>query len=325
MKNLMNGLLIAFLLSSCGEDTMVDPGINPGTDPMDDKKMGQIGFQITDAPIDNAEVKSCVVTIQEIHVDGQKVEGFQKTSVNLLAYQKGETFDLGTFDVEAKQYSSLELVLDLENDASGTKPGCYVEEQDGQLHALSLASGKITLDKDLGVDEGSKSTFVLDVDLRKSIHAEADNEGNLSYDFVSGTELNAAVRVLQGGKTGIVKGTCQNNTGSSSKIVAYAYHQGQFDSSSELNGKGQSKILFAQAVNSALCDEEGRFELHFLDEGNYDLYFASYEENSNGHLTLKGMFSVGGLLTTTLSPVSVSTSANATATVEVSLMGLLGL
>ncbi len=49
--------------------------------------VGQAEIQVTDAPTDDASVKSVFVTITEVRVDGKAISGFEKQTIDLKAYQ----------------------------------------------------------------------------------------------------------------------------------------------------------------------------------------------------------------------------------------------
>jgi len=42
----------------------------------------------------------------------------------------------------------------------------------------------------------------------------------------------------------------------------------------------RSNIEFSNAISSSSLDANGNFELHFLEEGDYQINYCSYEENS---------------------------------------------
>jgi len=45
---------------------------------------GEVQFEITDAPIDDANVKSVIVTVADVKVDGQSLSGFTKQTIDLM-------------------------------------------------------------------------------------------------------------------------------------------------------------------------------------------------------------------------------------------------
>ena len=278
---------------------------------------GKAQVEITDAPIDNANISGTFVTISEIKMDGKSVEGFNKTTIDLMAYQNGDTKLLGNFDLDAKTYSTLTLVLDHDTDASGASPGCYVLDVNGTKHALATATTEININKAYSVASDATSNIVIDFDLRKSI-VQSSSSGNDNYDFVTSAELNSALRL------GTVRGNCSDNTSNSDKIVVYAYKAGTYTRNTETQGQGSSNIEFKNAVTSATVNANGDYTLSFLEEGSYEIYFASYTENSStGNFELQGTLNVNVLSTINLGGFQVGAGASVTANVAVT--GLLPL
>ncbi len=286
------------------------------------KLQGKVKFEITDAPIDDTNVNGAFVTISEIKVDGQTVEGFNKTTIDLLAYQNGSTELLTNADVEAKSYSNITLVLDFENDEDGNSPGCYVEEKSGNTkHKLTSASNEVRINHNFEVTENSQSEFVLDFDLRKCIKREQNS--NDKYEFVSTSEMESGIRIVSKNQVGIIKGNCNDLVTNSDKVVVYAYKKGEYNRDTEVQGQGASSIQFSKAITSSTLDGNGNFELHFLEEGDYEIHYCSYEENSDGDMELKGTLIVDVLGSLDLGAISVDASSSVT--VDVLVTGMLGL
>ena len=104
LKLLVSMSCLILILAACNEDDAAP------------RNMGSVQFEITDAPIDDASVKSVFVTVADIKVDGQSISGFNKTTIDVLAFQNGNTSFLADTELEAKTYTDLTLVLDFEND-----------------------------------------------------------------------------------------------------------------------------------------------------------------------------------------------------------------
>lgn len=244
---------------------------------------GEAEFQITDAPTDDASVKSVFVTVADIKVDGQSVSGFTKQTIDLKAYQSGTTKILGTAQLDAKTHSTITLVLDTETDASGSTPGCYVMTTDNSKYKLSN-SGTIdlTINKSWSVVTGAKSTLVMDFDLRKSIRAMAD--ASVRYNFVSNDNLQTSVRLVSLDKVGTISGTYTEQTSSNAdKVIVYVYKKGSFNASTETVAQGDDAIAFKNAITSAEVKSSlsgNNFKLAFLEEGDYELHFAAYNKSS---------------------------------------------
>ena len=244
---------------------------------------GEAEFQITDAPCDDASVKSVFVTVADVKVDGQSISGFAKQTIDLKAYQAGSTKLLGSTQLNAKTYSNVTLVLDTDTDASGNAPGCYVLTMDNTKYRLS-SSGTIavTANKSWSVLTSAKSTMIIDFDLRKSIRAMTDQ--SIRYNFVSNDNLQASVRLVSQAKAGTISGTYSEQTSSNAdKIIVYAYKKGTFNASTETQAQGDDAIFFKNAITSAEVKagfSSNTFKIAFLEEGDYELHFAAYNKDS---------------------------------------------
>lgn len=287
---------------------------------------GQLSLYLTDSPIDRADVEAVVVTVTEVRVDGQAWDGFDgPLTVDVLSLQNGMTRLMGSAALDARAYSDIDLVLDLEQDAMGNAPGCYVMTDDGTRHALSAnGATELLIDIDnsgFAVVEDDEANLVVDFDLRKSITASSD--GSSDFAFVTSSELDNALRVVVRDETGEIEGNCNDAINSSDRIVVYAYAAGTYNAQTETSGQGASQVLFANAVTSASVDASGQYRLSFLRSGDYELVFASYEEQPDGTLQLQGTLLLDTLLNFDLQSISVA--SNASVKVDVLVTGLLPL
>jgi hypothetical protein len=73
---------------------------------------GQVRIGVTDAPIDNAEVKGAFVTITEVRVDGRVFDAFKDPkTVNIAELNNGNFLTLGEGQLQAGTYSKLTFSL----------------------------------------------------------------------------------------------------------------------------------------------------------------------------------------------------------------------
>lgn len=289
----------------------------------EDEMQGSVQFEMTDAPTDDASIEGVFVTVADIRVGNQSISGFNKTTFDIMAYQNGNTKQVANTNLDADSYNEVTLVLDYDEDADGNAPGCYVKEQGSNTkQALRSSSEEITLNKSFNVATNSSSTLIMDFNLRKCVKREQGTNDN--YDFVSTAEMQNGVRLVKKSETGRIEGNCEDNVSNSDKIVVYAYRQGEYDRSTEVQGQGQSNVRFANAVASSETDANGDFQLYFLEGGEYELHYASYEENSNnGQMELQGTLNVSAVSAINLNAISVSSSTAITA--DVSVLGVLPL
>lgn len=282
---------------------------------------GNVQFEITDAPSDDANVKSVFVTVTDIKVDGKSIGGVAKTTLDLKAYSEGTTKVLAmASQFDARVYNNVTLVLDLNNDANGASPGCYLQMVDGTRHKLKNSvdgTMEIKISKDYEVESNATTKVVLDFDVRKSIAYMNDV---VRYRFVNDKEMSEAVRLLVKEKAGTIKGLYyEGDPMISDKIIAYAYKKGTFSASTETQAQGESAMYFMNAAGSSEVKPglNGRgFTIAYLEQGDYELYFASYAETPSGRLAFNAILqtelNVGGTVGNRISvgagaSVSVST------------------
>lgn len=310
-------LAFGLFFTACSEDDSDNPTVS-----------GSVEFQMTDAPTDDANVKSAFITVTEIKVDGQTWDGLNgKVTLDLLAYQNGDVKALGLSELEAGTYSNITLTLDYETDANGNTPGCYVETTDGVKHELKAtanASNDLVINTGNFVVEGAQNTkVVIDFDVRKAITYEDGNESD-QYNFVTESELRTSLRFAARSQTGTIKGQLNDGISASEKVVVYAYKKGEYNRDTEVSGQGQSEVTFKNSVSSTSVDANGNFTLAYLEEGEYEVHFASYEDTDNdGKMELKGTLTVSSLLNLDL--LGISVSAQTEANVDVNVTGILPL
>ena len=319
MKHLIGAsslLLLLVFFTQCKEDDSTSP-------------KGTARIEITDGPIDDTSVKGAFVTVAAVKVDGKEISGFSKQTIDLMAYQNGNTKLLGTTELEADTYSEITLVLDHDSDASGNSPGCYVLTDDNMKHSLQATSSttsEVTANTgSFDVQEGSATDVVLDFDLRKAIRHEDAPQASDQYDFVSETELKSSVRLLTKAETGMVSGKCNDNLGmAGDKIIVYAYTKGSFNKQTEMQGQGTSLVQFSHAETSATVDAQGNYTLAFLEAGDYELHFFGYEDtDSDGQMEIKGELELSLIGNLGLDLTDVSVGAGANVSLSVNVIGLL--
>ena len=309
-------VLFALTFSSCKKD---DSDYSDG---------GSGGYasttiKITDAPIDDAGITGAFVTIADIKLDGQSVQGFTRTTVDIAAYQNGSTKTLGNFNLAGKTYSSITFVLDFDTDAFGNAPGCFVLNNAGIKHKLQSTSNVITASKNFTLVNNVSNSIIADFDLRKMITHQSGSPAD-QYDFVTAAELQSSIRLVVENKTGTLSGTLTDAVSGSGKVIVYAYKKGTFVRNQEIQGQGASNIEFKNAVSSAMVNGSGNYQLHFLESGEYELHFASYKDtNADGQFELVGTLIIIGA--GTIDPLNLAVSAGLTLTVNATATGVLSL
>ncbi len=278
---------------------------------------GKAEFEITDAPIDDTYVKGAFVTVTAVKVDGEVISDFSgAVTIDLLAYQNGNTKALGLGELEAGTYSNVSLVLDYEKDVNGDSPGCYVLATDNTKHSLENSANStseiIITSGNFVVEENSTTKLVIDFDVRKAIKKQDSPQPNDEYDFVTEAELRTSLRMVNKNKTGKVKGKVSDNfSQAGDRVVVYAYKKGTFNQSTETTGQGSSNIIFKNAETSAVVDANGNYNISFLSEGEYELHYVGYEDtNNDGKMEAKGFLEVGASASLNLLGLQLDASAD---------------
>ncbi len=312
MKNYLKTVTVVFISTlmavSCSDNNNED--VNMETESYDTT------FKITDAPIDNANVEAVFVTVSSVKVDGKSLEGFNKTTFDLAALVNGNTKTLGNLELEAGSYSNIELELDYATDADGNAPGCYVEMANGEKDQLEASASKINVTDSFEVIASNTNEIIIDFDLRKTIKEE---QGTVSsnFEFVSNSELSAGIRAINGEMTGTISGTASDPENTSDKIVVYAYEKGKFNAETENTGQGESNITFANAVTSSeVSGLNNGFNLNFLEEGDYELIFASYAQDGDS-FTFSSLLEAESTTGLNLGALSVTSSLQISANVTI--------
>lgn len=281
---------------------------------------GQLNMEITDSPADDPNVKAVFVTVAEVKVDGQTFSGFSgKKTINLLAYQQGSVAALGLGDLKAGTYQNITLVLDMQTDAGGNAPGTYVQTYDNVKHVLSSASTvELTATKAFEVKSAEKTNLVLDFDLRKAVMYQSNGGQNDQYDFVANADLQASLRVVVKNETGTVSGVLQNNLVNADKVVAYAYKKGTFNRNTEI--QASNGVAFKNAVASTIVNSNGEFKFAFLNQGDYEVYFAAYKDiTSDEKLDFLGTL----VVTSSVDLGNLNLNLGATLTLSITVIGIL--
>jgi hypothetical protein len=246
-----------------------------------------------------------------------------------MAYQNGQTYVLGGSDLEAGSYSDITLVLDLDEDESGSSPGCYVLTADNEKADLSgSATGTVDLSvaKDFTVQSNSETEIIVDVDLRKAIrYADGDEPDEREYRFAPRAALSASLRAVTAEEAGTLRGEFGRSTFSDpDRVVVHAYQAGTFDRSQE-EAESDADVRFQGAVISHAAVKSGgsfSYELNFLSPGEYELVLVAMEGEENGSFEFSGFLetnlSLGGAITST-----EDIQANSTTTLDLQILGII--
>lgn len=317
---------IATLQWSCSKD---DENVTPEATEQDpNAPKGQVRMGITDAPIDNAEINGAFVTVTEVRLDGKRYDAFQgPKTINIAELNNGNFFTLGDGQFQTGTYSKLTFIFDYEKDQFGNAPGCYLSKVDGTKSKLVIAgNARNSLDvntKPFTIAQNATTDLMIDFDLRKAIKTYNENSKK-NYSFVTYGELQSSFRVVNKTTTGTISGQMSGyNQAVMGNVVAYVYKKGEFNQSTEAKGQGDSSVEFKNAVSSSKVDGNGNFKVSFLEEGDYEIHFASYKASgdANSSATLNAFLN----LSSTLDLNKISVKSNTDIRLTLAVTGIIGI
>lgn len=273
--------------------------------------------EVTDAPIDNANVQGAFVTITNVMINGKALEGFNTTTVDLLALQNGNTEALGNVALESGVTSNITVVLATDADDQGGAMANYILLAGGEKVELALETTEIVLTDAAEVVASNENIIVLDFDLRKMIVADGNG-----YKFVSGGELQSSIRAVNKLNAGTIEGKVDDSNNNAETIVVYAYEKGAFEASQA--NENASGVRFAGAVNSSVVSQaDGSYSLNFLEEGEYELHYAAYnQDETSGELAFQGMLAVEAAAGLDLNILGLNIAAQNTTKANVVVTGM---
>ncbi len=311
IKPLLFLLTLTLALTSCLKDPDITPGANTA----------RARVEITDAPIDDPNVKGVFLTVIDVKIGGKSWSGFDgKTTFDLLAYQKGLTKLMGEGELQANTYSEIILVLDTDTDASGDSPGCYVKDAQGVKRKLEGGSQLTIKAKGSFNTKADETTeAIIDMNLRKSIVYRSGS--STEFQFVTDPELQTSIRLVDKAMTGTILGDCTDGVSGSDKVIVYAYKRGEYNVNEKFP-QGTSQVQFKNAVTSSVIAADGALNLSFLESGSYELHFISYQVDAQGKLQAKGELQLN-VLNATLNLLQLNVVAKGTINMDLAVTGIL--
>lgn len=265
-------LLSLIIFTACNED---DEKIN--ADKPNYEGEGKANIYITDAPVDDENVSAVVISIIGVEVNGPEgwktVKEFEEPlAIDLLSYQNGEAFLLTEDSIQAGVYSEVRLKLEIQEQVDGQvqNPGCYIEFKDGTKEPLFVPSGGQSGYKAKGEFELPTDGVIditLDFDVRKAV-VKAGSSGKYI--------LKPTIRLIANENAGVIEGEFAE-ADTYEKVIVFAYADDTFEES-EMNEPAEGDVRFSNAISSSVVGDDKTFTLAFMNSGQYDLYFAYYNE-----------------------------------------------
>ncbi|MBI9054952.1 MAG: DUF4382 domain-containing protein [Bacteroidales bacterium] len=246
-----------FLFNSCEEE---------------ETTKGTLTLSITDAPIDMTTVSGVYLTVTEIQLnksgsDWYTFEEFEgPQTFNILELTGGESALMGSFAMDAGNYTQLRFILDAPEfgNANPSNPGCYIKFNDGTEKPLFVPSGSRSGWKAVGafkVPSNGDVAITADFDARKSVMKQGSNEFYILKPTIRLIVDDQAGKIA-GGVTGIPADT---------DIIIYAYEDGTYTDSEADEPTNDTIARFPNAITSdKVCDDDS-YHLSFLAPMTYDL------------------------------------------------------
>ncbi len=268
-----------FLLTQCTDDETLN------------LKSGTLVLKITDAASDDENIKGIFITVADVKLDGKPIRNFNPQTIEISELQNGRTGLLIEKELAAKPYERISLVLASETDKQENAPGCYVLTMNDTKHNLfddneNSGTIEVSASKAFELLPATELNLIIDFDLRKAI-VHNTSEKN-SYSFVTPSELEKAVRLVNEETSGAITGKLEAKDLLNTQFYVYAYRKGEFKASVEGTGNGQSKILFTNSVAGTRVEPDGSYYLPFIEEGEYDIRVASFKRNRDNEFTFFG-------------------------------------
>lgn len=265
-------IFTALVFTSCdANDDMEEPN--------NSSSKGTVNVAATDAAVDAENITGVYLNVKGIKADGMDDSNdaelmFDATQeFNLMAYQNGETYGLGSIELNSGTYSDISFLLDEEMPA-------YVTFADNTQSVIEVeGDDEYEIIGEFDVVADAQTDIVADVDLRKAF-TETSNEG----EFM----LRSTARLVNANVTGTIQGMVDNyeemqdqmESGMETKLVVFAYAEGTFNEMEREDPAG-SEGRFENAINSAIVAEDGSFTLAFMDESDYELVIGSFTKEEN--------------------------------------------
>jgi len=249
------------------------------------EETGTLVLNLTDAPVDGADIYGVYIAINKIEVNKstgdnanwETIKTFDEPEVyNLLDLTGGEIAQLGEFELTAGQYNQIRFILNIQEQGQGppANPGCYVQfdNEEGPTEPLFVPSGGQTGYKAVGAFEvpfNGETEVTIDFDLRKALHVTGEGQ-NQRYI------LKPTLRLVVDSQAGNIDGTITLDANGYTDIVVFAYEDGEWNTS-EADEPAEGESRFPNAVTSdRMDDDDNSYILAYLAYGTYDLVVAGY-------------------------------------------------
>ncbi len=230
-------------------------------------KDGSLDLAIADAPVDGAS--AVVVQFRGVGLlpasgDELRFEFDPPRNIDLLALSGGDSeLLLSDVAVEAGTYKRVRLFVN----ASRVGGESYVDTPQGRrvLYLPGDAESGLALEGTFEIQEREKSSYTLDVDLRRSVREPEDN----TTDYV----LRPRLRSVETGRSGAIGGSVAASRITANCSPAVYVYTGASVTPDDVGGSGVQPIS-SDRVRLQTTSGEYRYQVAFLPAGNYTAAFT---------------------------------------------------
>ena len=277
MRNTLTSALIKTSLATAMALSLTACGGGSSASSSSSSTTGTLNLAITDAPIDDA--KAVVVQFTGVELQGPSgridhdfvdESGNPVTmEIDLLALTEGATEDmLKDVTLEAGEYSWMRLKVNAEKGVIDS----YIMLNDDNQYSLYVPSGNqsgLKLNRGFVVPAGGVASYVIDFDLRKSVHKPSS--ANQDY------KLRPTLRLVDKTNVGTLKGIV-NSELITSECSGAVYVFNAEDAVDDIDGTGD-------AITTAKVKGDGTtpytYTIAFLSEGDYKIAFTCDSANDD--------------------------------------------
>lgn len=238
---------------------------------------GTLNLAITDAPVDDA--KQVIVQFTGVELQGPSGridhDFFDESGnpitmeIDLLALTEGATEDmLKDVTLEAGEYSWMRLKVNAENGVLDS----YIMLNDDSQHSLHVPSGNqsgLKINRGFVVPAGGSASYVIDFDLRKSVHKPASD--NQDY------KLRPTLRLIDQSSVGTLTGTV-NSELINSECNGAIYVYNTEDAVDDIDGTGDP---ITTTMVKGDGTEDYTYKIAFLSEGDHKIAFTCDSANDD--------------------------------------------
>ncbi|NDP27251.1 MAG: DUF4382 domain-containing protein [Flavobacterium sp.] len=239
--------LLIIVAASCEDDTTNGP-------------VGTLSLKLTDAPMHYDQFTSASVTIDKVEIgNSQNANSFMTLtttpmSYNLLELVNGMTSTIANAEIPTGDYDLMRLYISsTEMKMLNSDSFTYNMNQDGYSGSGMMQNGMmlnnqnrsidIQLNHPLTISDGSRSEFLLDIDVDQSFMLEGVNYDNNMMMNMSGFTFTPTMRFVDMATSGTISGTVQDTHGNLPNATVSLMQNDKLYTSTHSNANGNYALI----------------------------------------------------------------------------------